>query len=92
MKKTSSSITARATLSALFLITSVALFLLAIFANQSRSANPPADTLNPTLGASVSWDGTATGGTSSGDDDCIEGQNCDTYTLTLTGVPADWAG
>jgi hypothetical protein len=96
MKKTSSSATARATLSALFLITSVALFLLAIFVNQSKSANPASGTLNPVLGTSVSWDGTATGGTvggdGGGDGNCTEGQSCDTYTLTLTGAPADWAG
>ncbi|MEP6601262.1 MAG: hypothetical protein ABJB49_05560 [Nitrospirota bacterium] len=58
----------------------------------SPDANPGSGTLNPTLGTSVTWTGTATGGSASGEAGCVEGQNCDTYLLTLTGAPANWAG
>jgi hypothetical protein len=92
MKTNSSSVTARATIASLFLITAVALVILAFSATRSQSASPTSGTLNPVLGTSVSWDGTATGGMSTGDDDCVEGENCDTYMLTVTGAPADWTG
>src|SRR2546425_5662847 len=81
MKTNSSSLAARATISTLLLVTGICFSLLAVFTNQSKSANPTSGTLNSVLGTSVSWDGTATGGMSSGDDDCVEGENCDTYTL-----------
>ena len=64
-----------------------------------EAANPAAATLNPTS-TSVSWQGTATAGGAVGDpvlgfveaeDLCVEGQTCDTFTLTIGGTPADWA-
>lgn len=55
-------------------------------------ANPGSGTLNP-AGPDVSWTGTAVGGPNPVDESaCVEGVNCDTYTLTLAGVPADWEG
>jgi hypothetical protein len=53
---------------------------------------PIAGTLNPG-GPNVTWDGTATGGSSEeGETSCAEGVNCDTFLLTLSGTPADWVG
>ena len=68
--------------------------------NPVTASNPSSGTLNPTLGATVTWVGTAVGGThpnnnvpgSDHDDLCEEGVNCDTYTLTVSGNPGDWAG
>src|SRR5205823_3812791 len=45
-----------------------------------------------TTGPGVAWDGTALGGSSAGESTCVEGVNCDTYTLTVSGAAADWAG
>src|SRR6266496_3832620 len=91
MKKISSSITARATIGALFLVISVFLVVFALFTTGLRSATPSAGTLNPG-GATVNWAGTATGGSSLDESTCVEGVNCDTFILTLSGTPADWTG
>src|SRR5207244_12839872 len=55
------------------------------------AANPSAGTVGAT-GPGVAWDGTAVGGSSAGESTCVEGVNCDTYTLTVAGTTADWTG
>lgn len=58
----------------------------------SFAANPPAGTITPTS-APITWEGTAPGGVPApGEESCVEGVNCDTFKLTLSGTPADWAG
>ncbi|MGB7925270.1 MAG: sialidase family protein, partial [Pyrinomonadaceae bacterium] len=60
---------------------------------RARASAPSSGMLNPGDAAPVTWIGTATGGAApDGEASCTEGQNCDTFTLTLTGQPADWAG
>ena len=58
----------------------------------AEASNPDAGTLAPTAAAPVTWSGTALGGTTEQGIPCTYGQNCDTFTLTLSGSPADWAG
>ena len=53
------------------------------------NAAPSSGTLHPT-GAEVTWTGTALGGAAADEETCVEGVTCDTYTLTLSGTPADW--
>jgi hypothetical protein len=53
-------------------------------------ANPGSGTLNPAPGSTLTWTGTAVGGAAPDEASCIEGVNCDTFTLTLSGTPADW--
>jgi hypothetical protein len=91
MKKSSSSIAARATLGALFLIISIVLVVLALFTPGSRSAAPPSGTIN-TGGPTLAWDGTAPGvpPSANGESTCVEGTNCDTFTLTVGGTQGDW--
>jgi hypothetical protein len=67
MKKNSSSMTARATIGALFLVIGVFLIAFALSTTSVRSAAPNSGTLNP-AGPTVSWAGTAAGG---GSLDCI---------------------
>jgi uncharacterized repeat protein (TIGR01451 family) len=55
------------------------------------AANPPAGTIGST-GPTLSWDGTAPGGASANEATCVDGVNCDTFTLTVTGTTAEWAG
>ncbi|CAN5432448.1 hypothetical protein BH20ACI3_BH20ACI3_35880 [soil metagenome] len=55
----------------------------------SKASNPPAGTITP-AGPTQSWDGTAIGGASAGEDTCEEGVNCDTFKLTV--APGDWTG
>ena len=56
----------------------------------SFAAAPAAGSISPT-GANLSWNGTALVANGGGEADCTEGQDCDSYKLTLTGTPADWA-
>ena len=56
----------------------------------TTDANPGSGTLNPT-GPEVTWKGTAPGGASEGELSCVEGVNCDTFMLTLSGDAGDWA-
>jgi hypothetical protein len=78
-------------------LNSFAAFLLAAILLTSatfvRASNPTSGTIAPTVGASVSWNGTAPGGASpEGETTCVQGTNCDAFTLTVSGSPADWAG
>src|SRR5580765_8451416 len=57
----------------------------------SQAANPMEGTIGP-AGPAQSWDGNAVGGASAGEDTCLDGVNCDLYTLNVSGVPTDWTG
>lgn len=96
MKKAFSSLTARVTASTLFLMVGLVLGMLALTSTRLRSAVPGSGTIN-TGGPTLIWDGDATGtGSANGEDTCVEnvphlpGDNCDTFTLTVGGTPADW--
>jgi hypothetical protein len=56
------------------------------------ASDPPAGNIGPS-GPTVNWSGTGTGTPPTGgaEDACEEGQNCDSFKLTITGTPADWA-
>ena len=65
----------------------------------AQASNPSNGTLTLTS-SSLTWKGTAIGGGAQNDaglglfgaeDLCQEGITCDTYTLTISGAPADWA-
>ncbi len=56
-----------------------------------RAASPTSGMISLTS-PPVSWTGTAAGGAYNGEGTCVEGVNCDTFTLTVTGTPSDWAG
>jgi hypothetical protein len=86
------------------ILTAAAIVLVAVFGalvagRTVDAANPAAATLTPSS-TQVSWQGTATAGGAIGDpalgavtseDVCVEGVSCDTFTLTISGTPADWA-
>ncbi|MDQ6892346.1 MAG: hypothetical protein M3167_06665 [Acidobacteriota bacterium] len=56
-----------------------------------RAAAPAGGTIGP-AGPTLNWTGSAVGGSSAGESSCVEGINCDTYTLNVSGAPADYAG
>src|SRR5213593_4973161 len=92
MKKiSSSSMTARATIGALFFVTGIFLVVFGLFTARLHSAMPASGTLNPG-GPAVNWVGTATGGGSLDESTCVEGVNCDSFALTLSGTPTNWTG
>ncbi|HKP45140.1 MAG TPA: fibronectin type III domain-containing protein [Pyrinomonadaceae bacterium] len=84
-------------------VLSIAIFALALIAT-ALTAGPAAQAANPTSGSlgtsstSLTWQGTSPGGATPNDpvvfkneDLCQEGINCETFTLTISGTPADWA-
>lgn len=62
----------------------------------SYAASPPTGTITPTTSPAITWTGTADGvpPNTDGVDACdsTEGHGCDSYTLTISGTPADWIG
>src|SRR5438477_3899899 len=91
MKKAASSLTARVTAATLFVLSGLVLLLLAVSSPRLSSATPASGSIGP-AGAPVAWDGTATGtGAANGESSCVDGVNCDTFTLTVTGTQSDWA-
>jgi len=87
----SSSMTARATIGALFFVTGIFLIVFGFFAARLHSAMPSSGTLNPG-GPQLNWVGTAVGGGSLDESTCVEGVNCDTFVVTLSGTPTNWSG
>src|SRR5205085_9714860 len=87
----SASVTARATIGALFFVAGLFLIVFGLLAPRLHSAQPASGTLN-SRGPNVNWVGTAVGGGSTDESTCVEGVNCDTFVLTLSGTPSDWSG
>lgn len=77
---------------ALTILIAVAFTATLIPVYSTHAADPTSGTLNPTTGATVSWTGTASGGASNDESTCVDGVNCDTYTLNVSGTPANWSG
>lgn len=77
--------------SALSLILAAFVIISFAFVQHSRSASPASGSISST-GAPLLWTGAAAVGVAPDETACIEGVNCDTYTVTLTGTPASWAG
>src|SRR5215213_3800988 len=64
-----------------------------VFAVFPLVASQPASGSLSATGSSVTFTGSALGGASpEAETTCVEGVNCDTFTLTLSGTPADWNG
>ena len=69
-----------------------ALFAASMLSFPIRSAiasNPAAGTITP-AGPTQQWDGTAAGTVAANESTCVEGVNCDTYTLNV--APGDYTG
>src|SRR5256885_852175 len=92
MKKISSpSMTARATIGALFFVTGIFLIVFGLFTARLHSAMPSSGTLNAG-GPTVNWVGMAAGGISLDESTCVEGVTCDTFILSLSRTPSNWTG
>jgi len=89
MKIHPSSITARITLGTLLVLSSVAL----LFVMPTRAQNPASGTVNASGTQTANWGGTTVSpGGVIDESECVDGVNCETFTLTVAGTPADWAG
>ncbi len=108
MKKDASSTTARTTLSMLFVVSSILLVCAIPLAGQDAQTTrtkrarpnvatagpmPASGTVNPTDTSPQTWVGTtiSPGGVVM-ESECVDNVNCETYTLTIGGTPAAWAG
>ncbi len=72
----------------------VALFIVAAFltpVTMVNAASPAAGSVSPTVGSSVTWNGTSPGGaTPEGEATCVENVTCESFTLTVS--EGDWTG
>src|SRR6266446_966913 len=92
MKTNPSSFSARHTVSKLFLISGIALLCVMPLLS-ARGQNPSSGTVGPAPGGpTATWQGTATapGGGVNTESACVAGVNCEVYTLTVSGTPANW--
>ena len=80
--------TKRWTLSSIF-IAAGAFCLVALL--RLGAASPPSGNIGPASNP-VTWTGAGAGGTSNGEGTCVEGVNCDTFTLTVMGDQFAWQG
>ena len=65
-----------------------------LFSAAANSATPASGSVAPAQTTPTSWQGNIPAGANqlNGETNCVEGTTCEVYTLTVTGVPADWAG
>ena len=75
----------------LLVILFVFAFVVALSLFRTRAASPASGTVTATSATPITWNGTATGvANTGGEGGCVEGDNCDTFTLTVAGTAADW--
>ncbi len=61
--------------------------------NRVLAATPPSGSLSQSSSNTVAWNGDATAtGAAQGESTCVDGVNCDVFTLTLSGNPGDYSG
>src|SRR5262249_37699763 len=59
----------------------------------AHGQNPASGTLHATDTAPLAWTGTHVApGVVISESDCVDGVNCETFTLTVAGTQSDWAG
>ncbi|MDQ6626483.1 MAG: hypothetical protein M3Y69_10175 [Verrucomicrobiota bacterium] len=57
------------------------------------AATPATGSLNPSSTNTITWKGDATGtGAAQGESTCVDGLNCDVFTITLSGTASDYSG
>lgn len=73
------------------LLLSAVLALFCFAGISAQASNPPSATITP-ASSPIPFAGSATGGASRDETTCVEGVNCDSFAITLSGTDADWAG
>src|SRR4051812_35192438 len=64
-----------------------------LFTMLSFAASPSSGSISTNTAVPLAWDGTALGvpPAANGESTCVEGTNCDTFTLTVNGTQGDWS-
>jgi len=79
-----------------FLIPVLCCSLALALSSSLHAAAPATGTVTPTTVTPVTWVGDLSGQPPAvglaGEATCIDGANCDVFTLTVSGTPADWVG
>lgn len=58
----------------------------------ASASTPTSGTLSPSNGSSTTWAGSGIGGATTDETTCVDGTDCDVFTITLTGSPSDYQG
>lgn len=58
---------------------------------QLHASSPSSATLGPTNDSSVTWAGSGVAGATTDETTCVNGVDCDTFTINLNGSPANYA-
>jgi hypothetical protein len=56
------------------------------------ASTPSSGTLIPAAGSAVTWTGTGLAGATTDETTCVDGTDCDVFTVTLSGSPSDYRG
>jgi hypothetical protein len=64
--------------------------LLAI--HSAFASNPSSGTLKPAVGSAVTWTGAGLAGVTTDETTCVDGTDCDVFTITLSGSSSDYRG
>ncbi len=70
-------------------------FLVATFcvlAFPASASTPSSGTLGPVKGSSAAWVGSGIAGATTDETTCVDGTDCDVFTVTLTGSPGNYKG
>jgi hypothetical protein len=71
----------------------VSIVIILLVATTLSAAQPSSGSIGVTTTTPLTFNGTATGGSSpQGEATCVQGVNCDTYTIVLNGTAGDWTG
>ncbi|HEV3036451.1 MAG TPA: sialidase family protein [Candidatus Angelobacter sp.] len=70
----------------------LALALLVMSGRFSLASTPSMGTLNPVAGSTASWTGSGVAGATTDETTCVDGMDCDVFSITLTGSPSSYAG
>ena len=87
LNKTSSATTRKFRVSAL-----LPLAALCLLTNLALASTPSSATLGPVNGASVNWAGSGIAGATTDETTCVDGTDCDTFTINLSGSPTNYKG
>ena len=65
---------------------------LSLLTNLAFAATPSSVTLGPVKGATVNWAGSGIAGVTTDETTCVDGTDCDIFTINLTGSPTQYRG
>jgi hypothetical protein len=62
------------------------------FVSPAFASTPSSGTLSPSKGSSATWAGSGIAGATTDETTCVDGTDCDVFTITLTGSPSNYQG